>query len=209
MTSQTIPLGPPVKLELHHCGLEHDAGSFLDHETGRPSPLALAPGHRPILDAVEGLVPGEAIRVNVDHDPEPLLELMETIAPARYGWEPMLEGPDRWVGLIRRRSPGLRPAARRLSAGLARRAVAVDARKRLEREIRAIALDLLGPTDAAGLSPECAAWLSAATDATVGAVRDGSLSVLIGALDRLLASAPRSVVSELDEARDRRDLGLH
>ncbi len=75
MTSQAIPLGPPAKLEVHHCGLERGTGSF-DRATGRPVPLPLAPGHRPILDAVEGLLPGEAIRINVDHDPEPLLEVV-------------------------------------------------------------------------------------------------------------------------------------
>ncbi len=206
MTSQTIPLGPPAKLELLHCGFEHDGGSFLDRATGRISPLALAPGHRPILDAIEVLLPGEVVRINVDHDPEPLLELIETTAPGRYAWEPLLEGPERWIGLIRRRSPGLEPVARRLSSPLARRVSAVGARNRLEREIRAVALDLVGPADAATLSPECARWRSAAIDAAVRAVRDGSLSALIGALDRLLESAPPSVVAELDRARERQDI---
>ncbi len=207
MTSQVIPLGPPAKLEVHHCGLERDAGAFLDRATGRPASLPLAPGHRPILDAIEGLPPGEAIRINVDHDPEPLLELIEATAPGRYGWEPLLEGPERWVGLLRRRAPGLTPTARRLSSRLARRASAIGARYRLDREIRAIALDLVGPSDAAGLSREAAAWVSAAADTGVGAVRDGSLTVLIGALERSLESVPPSVAAELDEAHGRQELG--
>lgn len=207
MAPQAIPLGPPAKLEVHHCGLERDTGSFLDRATGRPAPLPLSPGHRPILDAIEDLLPGEAIRISVDHDPEPLLELVEVTAPGRYGWEPLLEGPERWVGLLRRRSPDLAPAARRLSSPLARRASAIGARFRLEREMHAVALDLLGPGDAAGLSPRSAEWLATAAAAAVGSVRDGSLSVLIGALDRLLETAPPSVAAELDEARDRQEMG--
>lgn len=207
MTSLAILLGPPAKLEVHHCGLERDPGSFLDRATGRPAPLPLAPGHRPILDAIEGLLPGEAVRINVDHDPEPLLELVEISAPGKYGWEPLLEGPERWVGLLRRRSPGLAPSARSLSSRLARRAAAIGVRRRLEREIRAIVLDLIGSGDAAELSPESREWLAAAADAAVGAVRDGSLSVLIGALESLLESVPPSVGAELNEARDRQDVG--
>ncbi len=207
MTSQVIALGPPAKVEIDHCGLERGAGSFLDRTTGRPASLPLAPGHRPILDAIERLQPGEAIRINVDHDPEPLLELVEVTAPGRYGWEPLLEGPQRWVGLVTRRVPGLRPTARRLSSPLARRASAIGARYRLEREIRAIALDLVGPSDASGLSRETADWVSATADSVVGAVRDGSLTVLIGALERLLESVPPSVGAELDEAHARQDLG--
>ncbi len=208
MTSLTIPLGPPAKLELRHCGFEHDRGFVLDRVAGRPSTLALASGHRPILDAIEELLPGEAVRVNVDHDPEPLLELIETTAPGRYAWEPMLQGPDRWVGLVRRRSPGLGPAARLLSSRLTRRAAAIGARDRLDREIRAVAHDLAGPAEAAGLSQEAEAWLAAAIDSAVAAVRDGSLHALVGALDRMLDSAPPSVAVELDKARDRQDIGL-
>lgn len=208
MTSHAILLGPPVKLELRHCAVEHDGGVLLGRTAARRARRAFVPGHRPILDAIEGLQPGEAVRINVDHDPEPLLGIIEETAPAQFAWEPLLEGPDRWVGLIRRRTTGLRSLARRLSPRLSRRATVIGAEGRLEHEIRALAIDLLGPAGPAELSPEAARWLSAAAETAVRAVRDGSLSILVAALDRLVEAAPPSVLAELDEARDRHDIGV-
>jgi uncharacterized protein (DUF2249 family) len=210
MTSQAIPLGPPVRLELRHCALEHsDMFPSLSGSPRRLRPAAGADiGHLPILDAIAELLPGEAVRISVDHDPEPLLQIVETNNPAVYAWEPLVEGPTRWVGLIRRRQSAETQSARRLSPQLARRASAVGARARLDREIRELAIDLVGPADPGELSPESAAWLSAATDAAVGAVRDGTLSVLVRALDTLLEAAPPEVGRELAMVRDRRDTGL-
>lgn len=207
MTSQTIPLGPPAKAEARHCGLEPDAGPPCSTGGGLRSSLALGPGRRPVLDAIDGLLPGEAIRINVDHDPSPLLEFVEVTAPGHYGWEPLLEGPERWVGLLRRRSPELASTPRPLPSRLARRASAIGARLRLEREIRAIALDLLGPSEAAGLSTAASAWVSASAESVVGAVRDGSLSALLAALEGQLAVAPPAILSELVEASGRGDMG--
>lgn len=209
MTSQTIPLGPPAKLEARHCGLETPADSLRVGSRALRPPLALAAGQRPILDAIEGLLPGEAIRINVDHDPSPLLEFVELTSPGRFAWEPLLEGPDRWVGLLRRRAGGgaATPASRPVPSRLAHRAAAIGARRRLEREIRAIALDLLGPGDASGLSRPASDWVSATAEAVVGAVRDGSLSAMLGAIEDQLDAAPASVRAELVAARDRGDLG--
>lgn len=207
MTSQTIPLGPPAKLEARHCGLEPGALRLRDGASARPSSLALAPGHRPILDALDGLLPDEAIRINVDHDPSPLLEFVELTAPGRYGWEPLLEGPRRWVGLLRRRSPALTTAARVVPPRLASRAAAIGARPRLERAIRGIVLDLLGPGDAVGLSSAASAWASATVESVVGAVRDGSLAALLATLDGELRAADPAIIAELRAARDRRDMG--
>lgn len=207
MLSQAIPLGPSAKLEVRHCGLEPDAPPSPRGSLGCHSSLALAPGHRPVLDAIEGLAPGEAIRINVDHDPSPLLDFVELTAPGRFAWEALLEGPDRWVGLLRRRSPTAASSARSLSSSLAQRAAAIGARGRLEREIREIALDLLGPGDAAGLSRPTSAWASAAAESVVASIRDGSLTALLGALDAQLAAAPESILVELVEARARGDVG--
>lgn len=207
MTSQTIPVGPPAKLEVRHCGLEPDARASRGTRSGRSSSLALAPGHRPILDALDGLLPGEAVRINVDHDPSPLLEFVELTAPGRYGWEPLREGPRRWVGLLRRRSPALTTAARIVPPRLASRASAIGARPRLDLAIRAIVLDLLGPGDAAELSPAASAWASATAESVVGAVRDGSLAALLAALDAELRAANPAVLAELRAARNRRDMG--
>lgn len=206
MTSQTIRLGPPAKLEARHCGLEAGAATSLDGGRAHRSSLPLAPGHRPILDAIEGLLPGEAIRINVDHDPVPLFEFVEVTAPGRFEWEPLLEGPERWVGLLRRRSSEI-SAAKPLPSRLAHRASAIGARPRLQREIRAIVLDLLGPGDADGLSPAASAWVSSTAESIVGAVPDGSLAALLGALEDQLGVAPPSILAELVGARDRGDLG--
>lgn len=211
MTAQIIPLGPPAKLELRHCALEY--GGLVPSLPGRQNAFLPADvsqiGHRPILDAIASLLPGEAVRINVDHDPEPLLHIIEANDPARYAWEPLLEGPDRWVGLIKRTQPGLIPnPVLRLPPRLERRAATVGARRRLEREIAALATDLVGPADLDELSPESAAWLAAATDAAVAVVRDGALSVLVRALDRMLETAPTAVVHELDAIRNRHEAGL-
>ncbi len=90
-----------AKRELEHCGLEYGA-RLARFVAGQPIE-APQPGRRPILDALEELAPGESILVNVDHDPNPLLQIAELDHPSAYAWEPLLEGPVRWVGLITRR----------------------------------------------------------------------------------------------------------
>jgi uncharacterized protein (DUF2249 family) len=90
-----------ARSELRHCGLEYGA-RLARFVAGLPID-APEPGHRPILDSLERLVPGEALLINVDHDPEPLLQIVKLDHPSTYAWEPLLEGPARWVGLITRR----------------------------------------------------------------------------------------------------------
>ncbi len=209
MDTHVIPLGPPVKMAFRHCALEHSTVfPALSGRTLSPAQAAEI-GHRPILEALAALRPGEAIRIDVDHDPEPLLRIIESSHPAAFAWEPMLTGPNRWVGLIRRREPGAASgAARRLPTLLQRRATYVDARARLDRTVRELAVDLLGPAGHDELSPQAELWLSTATDAAVGAVRDGALSVLIRALETLLEAAPPEVARELRAVRERHDLDV-
>jgi uncharacterized protein (DUF2249 family) len=192
-----IPLGPPVAVVLDGCGIEPAAGRT------RRLPF------EPVFRAADRLAPGEALRLSVDHDPEPLLEALDAARPYQFRWEPHLEGPAHWTGLLRRLRPDDDPApVRRLSPRLARRVTAVAARARLERELRSIALDLLGPADPARLPAATRAWVDAATEEAIGAVRDLSLATLVERLDAVVATAPPDVMTRLDEAADRVAAGL-
>ena len=192
-----ILLGPPVAVMLDGCGIEATDG----HAGQLP--------FEPVFRAADRLGPGEALRLSVGHDPEPLLEALDAARPFQFHWEPLLDGPVHWTGLLRRLRPDDDPApVRRLSPRLARRVAAVAARARLERELRAIALDLLGPADPARLPAATRAWVDSATDDAVGAVRDLSLATLVERLDAVVATAPAEVVTRLDEAADRVAAGL-
>lgn len=101
MSIGTTPIPRRARLELQHCGLER--GNRLAR-FGAGLPIeAPEHGHRPILDSLARLGPGEAVLVNVDHDPDPLVQIVELDHPSMYAWEPLLEGPARWMGLITRR----------------------------------------------------------------------------------------------------------
>ncbi len=209
MTANVIPLGPPVKMVLRHCALEHSG--VLPVLRNRP----LAPihpdeiGHRPIVEALAGLLPGEAIRIDVDHDPGPLLDTIWTADPNAFIWEPLALGPVRWIGLLRRRRPGEAvQIAGPLPSLLRRRAAHIGARARVDRAVRELAMDLVAPALPGELSPEAATWLSSATTAAAEMVRDGALAVLVGSLDTLLAAAPPEVAAELRALQQRRDLGV-
>jgi hypothetical protein len=78
---------------------------------------------------------------------------------------------------------------------------------RLEAELRSIAVDLLGSSDLDGLSPDCADWLAATTQAAVSDVCRAALDGLVEALDALLADMPPEVARRLDQARVRQDAG--
>lgn len=196
-SGEPIPLGPPVALALEGCGIEPDA----DRAHRLP--------FERVFRAADWLAPGEALRLTVDHNPEPLLAALDAARPLQFAWEPLLEGPDRWSGLLRRLGPGDDPvAARQLTSRLARRVAAVAARARLERELRLLALDLLGPADPARLTPDVRTWIDGATDEAVGAVRDLLLATLVERLDEALETAPPDVLARLEEAADRMAAGI-
>ncbi|HET7026760.1 MAG TPA: DUF2249 domain-containing protein [Candidatus Limnocylindrales bacterium] len=195
MFAQTIPLGPPAAVEFNACGVEHDT---VRHD--RP--------FQSIFDALDALRTGEAVRLAVDHDPEPLLASLEARRPGGFRWEPLLTGPIRWVGLIRRVDTGLPHTARALSPRLVRRVDHTRARARLEDQLRSIALDLLGPSDRELLPAESAAWVEEAADRAVEAVRDASLTVLVERLEASLAAAPPTVAERLEEATERQEAGI-
>ena len=196
MLAPTIPLGPPATIEFNACGVEEGIRS-----DARP--------FASIFEALGTLAPGEAVRLAVDHDPEPLLATVENRQPGRFRWEPMLTGPIRWVGLIRRvgASQAL-PAARPLTPRLVRRVARTRARARLAGDLRAIALDLLGPSDPHALPAESAAWVEEAADRAVEAVRDASLTVLVDRLEAIMAGAPPAVAERLEEAAARQEAGI-
>jgi hypothetical protein len=95
----------------------------------------------------------------------------------------------------------------KLSPLMSRSLARTEARSRLETELRAIAIDLLGGCQPDELPSDCAAWLATTVEAAVTRVVDSSLSALAEALDFRLGGAPRRVVRRLDDAEVRRDAG--
>ena len=75
------------------------------------------------------------------------------------------------------------------------------------RELRAIAIDLLGRSQPDELPSDCAAWLATTVEAAVTGVCDASLTALAEALDSRLVTAPRWVVRRLNDAEVRHDAG--
>jgi hypothetical protein len=82
------------------------------------------------------------------------------------------------------------------------------ARGRLDAELRAIAVDLLGRCQPDELPGACAAWLEAAIDHAVTGLSDATLSALAEAVDSRLDAAPPGVVALIHEAEVRHDAGL-
>jgi len=99
------------------------------------------------------------------------------------------------------RTPGER------SPFLVRSLARTGARGRLETELRAIALDLLGRCGPGELPTACAEWLAETIDAAVTRVCDSSLAILAEALDSRLEAAPPGVARRLEEAEARHDAG--
>lgn len=103
------------------------------------------------------------------------------------------------------------PALSRTSAEpsplLARSLARTGARRRLETELRAIAVDLLGRCQPGELPDDCAEWLATTVEAAVTRVSDSSVAVLAEALDSRLDAAPRWIVRRLEEAEVRHDAG--
>lgn len=104
--------------------------------------------------------------------------------------------------------PRMPSRAGQVSAHLGRRVTRVRARSRLECELRAIAVDLLGPFESDELPAELAAWVGTATKTAVATVCDTSLSALTDALESQLAKASIDVVRGLNDAGIRHDAGI-
>ena len=94
-----------------------------------------------------------------------------------------------------------------LSPWMTRSLARTGARRRLEAELRAIAVDLLGRCQPDEVPSDCAAWLASAVDAGVARVCDSSLSALAEVLDSRLGAAPPRVAKRLDDAEARHDSG--
>ena len=107
--------------------------------------------------------------------------------------------------------PTIRPALSRTPAEpsplLARSLARTGARSRLETELRAIAVDLLGRCQPGELPNDCAEWLATTVEAAVTRVCDSSLAVLAETLDSRLDAAPRRIARRLEEAEVRHDAG--
>ena len=105
----------------------------------------------------------------------------------------------------------IRPALSRTPAEpsplLARSLARTGARSRLETELRAIAVDLLGRCQPGELPSDCADWLATTVEAAVAHVCDSSLAVLVQTLDSRLDAAPRGFARRLEEAEARHDAG--
>jgi hypothetical protein len=84
----------------------------------------------------------------------------------------------------------------------------VQARSRLEAELRTIANDLLGPNESDEFPSACAGWVATTTEAAVASVCDSALEALVQALDSLLVGVPPDVARHLDRARARHDFGF-
>jgi hypothetical protein len=84
----------------------------------------------------------------------------------------------------------------------------VDARGRLEDELRAIAVDLLGPNEADEFPVDCAGWVARTTDAAVSVACAAALDTLIDALESGLGTVPPVVARRLRDARARQDAGF-
>ncbi len=91
---------------------------------------------------------------------------------------------------------------------MARSLARTGARGRLDAELRAIAVDLLGRCQPDELPGDCAAWLAATVEDAVARICDSSLSALAEVLDSRLDAAPPGVARRLQEAEVRHDAGL-
>ena len=101
------------------------------------------------------------------------------------------------------RDPGIGGAQ-----GVARYIDTVGARGRLRREVRSIALDLLGPWASDELSPECAAWIGRSIDRAVSEVCESALGALVTDLDTALDGAPPEIARSLAREKVRHDAGF-
>jgi hypothetical protein len=91
---------------------------------------------------------------------------------------------------------------------LGRRVARVQAKGRLEAELRSIAVDLLGPNEADEFPATCADWVETTTEAAVTRVTNAALEALVHELDSLIVAVPPDVARQLDRAKARHDAGF-
>ncbi len=91
---------------------------------------------------------------------------------------------------------------------MARRIARVEAKGRLEGELRSIALDLLGPNESDEFAAACADWVATTTEAAVARVSDAALAALVHELDSLIVGVPADVARQLDRAKARHETGF-
>jgi hypothetical protein len=103
--------------------------------------------------------------------------------------------------------PSFRDTCPGPSPWLARSLARTRARSRLEAELRAIAVDLLGRCQPGELPTDCAEWLAATVEAAVAGVCERSLAGLAGTLDSSLDAAPHGVARRLRQAEVEHDAG--
>ncbi len=58
--------------------------------------------HQTIMAAIDGLVPGQAVRLHVDHEPKPLYYLLQAERAGQVTWDPEKNGPEEWVVVVGR-----------------------------------------------------------------------------------------------------------
>jgi uncharacterized protein (DUF2249 family) len=68
----------------------------------RAADIDVSVRHQAIMGAIDALVPGQAVRLRVDHEPKPLFYTLQAERPGLVSWQPELEGPREWVVLVRR-----------------------------------------------------------------------------------------------------------
>ena len=91
---------------------------------------------------------------------------------------------------------------------MTRRIVRVEAKGRLEGELRSIAIDLLGPNESDEFPAACADWVATTTEAAVFRVSEAALAALVHELDSLIDAVPREVARQLERARARHEAGF-
>ncbi len=61
----------------------------------RPIPPAVR--HDTIFEQLDGLAPGDTLRIVNDHDPAPLRFQLEAMRPRQFRWEYVEQGPEDWA----------------------------------------------------------------------------------------------------------------
>jgi hypothetical protein len=91
---------------------------------------------------------------------------------------------------------------------MTRRIAGVEAKARLEGELRSIAVDLLGPNESDEFPAACADWVATTTEPAVSRVSDAALAALVHELDSLIVAVPPDVARQLDRAKARHEAGF-
>lgn len=62
--------------------------------------------HPLVFSTLGGLLPGAALELVNDHDPQPLYHQLQAQAPGSFEWAYLEQGPDTWRVQITRREAG-------------------------------------------------------------------------------------------------------